>query len=279
VTTDFDEVGFARVVGALRPYLDDLVFVGGWAHRLFRLHRLAQPQPFRPLMTMDADIAAPASLRPRSASIRQLLLEAKFKEEFSGDQKPPRTAYRLGEGSGEVYVQFLTPLRGGELRRDGSPDATVTIQGVTAEKLRHLELLLVHPWTVELTASRGYPLGPLAVPVKICNPVSYLAQKLRTLSKRSPDKRGKDVLYIHDTILLFGGALDDLRLIWTEQLLAELATRARRQVVQAPERLFSGVTDAAREAASIARATGGRAIEVEELAAVCRRGLSEIFVA
>jgi hypothetical protein len=247
VTTDFDEVGFARVVGALRPYLDDLVFVGGWAHRLFRLHRLAQPQPFRPLMTMDADIAAPASLRPRSASIRQL------------------------------YVQFLTPLRGGELRRDGSPDATVTIQGVTAEKLRHLELLLVHPWTVELTASRGYPLGPLAVPVKICNPVSYLAQKLRTLSKRSPDKRGKDVLYIHDTILLFGGALDDLRLIWTEQLLAELATRARRQVVQAPERLFSGVTDAARDAASIAQSTGARNIRVEDLVAVCRRGLSEIF--
>ncbi len=36
-----DRAAFAQVVMALRPYLGELVFVGGWAHRLHALHELA----------------------------------------------------------------------------------------------------------------------------------------------------------------------------------------------------------------------------------------------
>ena len=34
---------FARLVDALEPWLDQVVIIGGWAHRLYRLHPLAQP--------------------------------------------------------------------------------------------------------------------------------------------------------------------------------------------------------------------------------------------
>ena len=34
---------FARLVEALEPWLDRVVIIGGWAHRLYRLHPLAQP--------------------------------------------------------------------------------------------------------------------------------------------------------------------------------------------------------------------------------------------
>lgn len=278
MTADFDEESFAHVVAALAPYLDDVVFVGGWAFRLFRLHPLAQVPSFRPLMTKDADIAVPARLRRRSQTIRELLLNAKFKEELSGEFRPPRTEYHLADGSGGVYVQFLTPLFGGQYRRDGSPDATTVIAGITAEKLRHVDLLLTAPWTVELSESSNYPVGAKAVPIKICNPVSYLAQKLLSLPQRGPDTRGKDILYLHDTLLLFGGALEDLRAIWVDSVRPALADRARRGVVQASEALFSRITDDAREAADVARSSGARNINVETLVAVCRRGLSEVFI-
>jgi hypothetical protein len=33
---------FAKLVGALSPWQGDLVFIGGWAHRLYRHHYLAE---------------------------------------------------------------------------------------------------------------------------------------------------------------------------------------------------------------------------------------------
>jgi len=47
---------FSRLVLALRPYLDRLVIVGGWAHRLFALHELARPVNFAPLMKQSKDL-------------------------------------------------------------------------------------------------------------------------------------------------------------------------------------------------------------------------------
>src|SRR6266567_6055865 len=40
---------FARLVESLRPWLDQVVVVGGWAHRLYRLHPLAQQPRYEPL--------------------------------------------------------------------------------------------------------------------------------------------------------------------------------------------------------------------------------------
>jgi len=81
-----DRTAFARVVRALRPYLDELVFVGGWAHRLLALHELAGALDFQPLMTSDADIATEGRSRVQGSSMRDLLRQNGFTEELSGDE-------------------------------------------------------------------------------------------------------------------------------------------------------------------------------------------------
>jgi hypothetical protein len=275
MTADFDKGGFGRIILALAPYLDDVVFVGGWAQRLFRLHPLAASTAPAPLMTLDADIAVPMTLSNRGRTLRELLLGAHFVENLSGNESPPKTKYHL-DAAGSVSVEFITPLVGGGFRRDGTVDATAKILGVSAEKLRHVGLLLSCPWTVELTSADGYTVGEHPFPIKICNPASYLAQKVLALPSRRPSKRGKDVLYIHDTLLLFGAALDELRALWIAEIRPQLAKKALAQVLGASERFFGDVTDLSREAADVARGAG-RSMWAGELAAACRLGLSEIF--
>ena len=45
------------------------------------------------------------------------------------------------------YAEFLVPLQGSERKRDGKPDVTASKAGIIAQKLRHLDLLLVAPWS------------------------------------------------------------------------------------------------------------------------------------
>jgi hypothetical protein len=54
-----DNEAFARLAIALGPYLDQVVFIGGWLQALYLLHDLARPPGHAPLRTVDADIALP----------------------------------------------------------------------------------------------------------------------------------------------------------------------------------------------------------------------------
>src|SRR5258708_20643143 len=87
---------FARLIGALDPLLADLVIIGGWASRLYRLHPRALQLPYPPLITLDTDIALPARLPVKAPNIRESLLESGFQEELLGDHRPPVAHYRLG---------------------------------------------------------------------------------------------------------------------------------------------------------------------------------------
>lgn len=93
--------------------------MGGWAHRLFRLHPLAQTVPYEPLLTLDSDVAVPITLDVREEDLRWRLISVGFKEEFLGEDQPPATHYRLGDETGEFYAEFLTPLIGSEYDRQG----------------------------------------------------------------------------------------------------------------------------------------------------------------
>ncbi len=61
---------FARLVDALEPFLDVLVFVGGWAHRLHALHALARPPDFEPLATEDRRSGSASALGSQSDRAR-----------------------------------------------------------------------------------------------------------------------------------------------------------------------------------------------------------------
>src|SRR6267142_5395846 len=200
-----DLANFARLVEAIRPWLPHLVIVGGWAHRLHRFHPLATSQEYQPLRTRDVDLAF--SLKaPLEGDLRDALKQAGFEEELSGEDTPPVTHYYLGKEDAGFYAEFLTVKQGGGLKRDGKPDLTVSKAGITAQKLRHLDLLLDSPWLVRI----GTETIPVARPVDLVvpNPVSFIVQKLLIHNRRDVDKKAQDILYLHDTLELFGASLD-----------------------------------------------------------------------
>ena len=90
-----DLSSFARLVDALAPWLGQVVIIGGWAHRLYRIHPSAQPLDYDPLATIDTDVAMPAELPQQAESMRARLAASGFEEELLGDMRPPAVHYRL----------------------------------------------------------------------------------------------------------------------------------------------------------------------------------------
>lgn len=268
---DRDREAFAQLVRALDPWLGQLVFVGGWAHRLYRLHPLAQTVPYPPLMTRDADVVVPEGTPSAAENIEERLLAAGFREEFFGESRPPVTHYQLGGEYGEFYAEFLTPLVGSTRKRRGT-DETTRIAGVTAQRLRHVEVLMIEPWFVTLHEDSGFPLPSPAV-VRIPNAASYLVQKLLIHAKRKPSEKRKDILYIHDTLEVFGRSLAEVKRCWIDAVQPALEAKPRRAVKQATDAMFGELTDVIRNAA----ASSGRALAPRTLREVCRLGLSAIF--
>jgi hypothetical protein len=203
---DFD--AFRRLVIALEPWLSQVVIIGGWAHQLYRLHPYAQKLDYPPLTTLDTDIAVPTKLPIGEQDIRTRLLSQGFKEEFVGDVHPPVTHYHLGGGTSGFYAEFLTPLVGGEYDRNHKRKATIEVAGIASQQLRHIDLLLKHPWSID------FELEGFAAQIQIANPVSYLAQKILIHAKRSRGDRAKDILYLRDTLEVFGARLPELRELW-----------------------------------------------------------------
>jgi hypothetical protein len=164
-------------------------------------------------------------------------------------------------------------LEGSVYKRDGKRDATVPIAGVSSQKLRHIDLLLQAPWTVEIGLATGYPTAETRR-IQRPNPASYLVQKVLIHQKRDPADRAKDVLYIHDTIETFGGELPVIRQEWEVSVKPGLPAKALRQIEKAADTLFAGVDDTIRRAARIA---AGRNLSPESIREVCSYAWNQIF--
>jgi hypothetical protein len=111
-----------------------------------------------------------------------------------------------------------------------------------------MDLLLLCPWTVALGSTVGFPIEPRAG-VRIANPVSFIAQKLLIRESRDREKQAQDILYIHDTLELFGGELEALREEWHDRLLPELRRATARRVEALCRERFGEVDDVIRSAA------------------------------
>jgi hypothetical protein len=265
---DADRAGFGRLITALEPWLEQVVIVGGWAHRLYHLHPSAQALEFEPLMTFDADVALSGRVPRQQPTIRDLLVAAGFHEDFRGDDKPPATHYRLRDHASGFYAEFLTPLTGGELTREGKRKATAHVAGVNSQQLRFIDLLIEDPWQVSLEAGAFGLAGTKAV--QVANPAAFVAQKLLIHKKRDAADRAKDILYMHDTLQVFGSQLDQLHREWTERIRPRLSAKDAKVVSTAADWLFGEVTDTIRDAAEIA---GDREMSPYQVQEGCRYGL------
>ncbi len=272
-----EQDAFAKAAGALRPYLTELVVVGGWAHRLFRLHPRATAPSFRPLATDDVDVATPLDLGSARPPIDTLLKAAGFEPEVRGDESPPVARYVLGTAHEAFELEFIADLRGSETKRRGR-DATALLAGISAQKLRHVEVLLMNPWTVHLDASVGYAVPGGPVDLRIPNPTAYLFQKVVTLPRRVlGGKQGKDVLYVFDTLHLFASSFDVLGDCW-RTLSPTLTGKVQRQFAELRARLFAADADGVVAAAAIARGTGRPSPPTPTvIAATCRAGFDAVF--
>lgn len=268
-----DVEAMAALIDALRPWHARVVLVGGWAHRLHRLHPSAKVPSYQPVVTRDADVALDPRM-PLHGNIAEALVNAGFTKQLSGEHRPPVSHFQLGEDDAGFYAEFLSPLRGNGLKGDGTEDATGTAGGITTQKLKHLDVLLMAPWSLELVPSDELPISEPAR-VQVANPVSFIAQKLLIHRLRKPDKRSQDLLYIHDTLELFGAHLPAMNRIWQDQTGPSLLPGDHKEVLKLARALFSTVTDTIREASR--KTSADRTLQPEELRQRAEVGLGELF--
>jgi hypothetical protein len=100
---------FSSLVDTLRPWLGQMIFIGGWAHQLYRLRPEAASLSYPVLRTDDADLALDPRSFNKSQDVRARLLELGFSEDMSGDDRPPVTHYVLSKSGAGFYAEFLTP--------------------------------------------------------------------------------------------------------------------------------------------------------------------------
>lgn len=263
---------FSKFIEALEPWLGEIVLIGGWAHRLYRLDSRARKLEYPPLTTLDGDVAVPPTLKQEESTVRTRLIEAGFQEEYVGEDRPPATNYHYGKGGG-FYVEFLAPLVGGEYDRSGRRKATKEVSGVSSQLLRYIEVLMISPWKIELGEENGYPFKPKRT-IQIANPASFLAQRILIHRERNYKDRAKDLLYMHDTIEVFSEHLGELHEIFTKEIQPTLHARRTAELKGAANGLFAKVHDTIREAGLMAT---GRKLSPEALAESSRAGFTEIF--
>jgi len=262
---------FAKLAVALSPWRGQLVFIGGWAHRLHRLDPRANTPEHQPVFTRDTDLAF-ANREHIEGDMKAALLEHGFKEKLSGDFKPPTASYTLGDDSSGFYAEFLTPLIGSGIKRGGGSDATLAKAGISAQKIRHLDVLLVDPWTIALDPKAGFQL-PTAMDIRVANPLCFMVQKFLIIDDRTPEKQAQDLLYVYDTIEVFGGLLAEFQTSWKEIVAPSLGKQAAR-IREATTSTFAGVNDVIRAAARIPT---DRKLSPEDIQQTCQIAFEQIF--
>jgi hypothetical protein len=139
--------------------------------------------------------------------------------------------------------------------------------------LKHLELLLAASWKVQVGVESKVPIER-AVDLSVPNPVSFIVQKLLIHKHRDADKKAQDVLYIHDTLELFGASLDKLRTVWEGKVRPKMSPKTAKRALATASELFENVTDTIRNAARIPQ---DRNLQPENLRAATLYGLNEVF--
>jgi hypothetical protein len=179
---------FARLAQALAPYADDIVFVGGWVHRLY----LAEADEPGGVGTEDIDIALPRHL---PAATRPTLIELAERAGFTRDpiSSMPGVAQWLTyeNAKGEtVPIDFLT---------EGKPREPVEIEGqggLLAQGYPGQRLLLAHTRYLRL-GREFHPSVRRARTIRVPTLGAYIVQKGVSAGTRNhPLKRAKDIVYI-----------------------------------------------------------------------------------
>lgn len=166
-----------KVLDIIKPYLPDIVLVGGWVPIVYE--QCTSMLPTKMVRTSDVDFACLAPLHIKDDTMDRLLTGAGFRCELYGSEKVPFCRYVKEH---QLEIEFLTPLKG-----DGARSVTELQKDLTAEPLRYLDILLAHNREV-VVASHIVRVPWLS---------AFVYQKGLSFPNRKSDlKRDKDLYYI-----------------------------------------------------------------------------------
>jgi len=262
-----DQAAFVAAVRALRELGDSMVVVGGWSHRLHQFYPGVIPVE-SPLYTKDLDCAIARPPPKVSVGIDQSLKAANFAEHLKGSEEAFTEYYWNGSDS-NLTVEFLVVQKG----REGKTG--LDVGGVVAQRLRYLEIGFVHPWRFTPTQALGFPVNDgEELSLQIVNPAAFVMNKLVTMTRRTKsEKKGKDLLYVHDTLLMFANAGDALQTLWARTFQG-LSAATRKKVTASISAI--GTLKVEAELAARAAVSVGRPVTAERILAACGHGLAPI---
>lgn len=269
-----DQESFAKLVHALEPWRAHLIFVGGWCHRLHALHQHANKRNQEYLFTRDSDLLFSQDM-PSQVDIRSALTANGFVEQLQGNHRPPAAHYSLGAEDEGFYAEFLTPLIGSADKRDGTPDATATIAGVSAQKVRYLDILQPDPWVVTLGPQSDFPVAQ-PMDLLVASPLRFMVQKFLIKESRTPDKQAQDLLYVYETLQLFSNCFDLFNREWHERVAPSMHAGWARRIQTLWEQSFTSSDDLLVTASRMAPARTPP-ISAKQMSIVLKLGYNKIF--
>ena len=145
--------------------------------------------------------------------------------------------------------------------------------GISAQKIRYLEILLVDPWVITLDPLSGIPL-PSKMDIQVANPLCFMIQKFLIQKDRNMAKQAQDVLYIYDTIELFGALLDEFHDAWNKRISPELGEKLSNTVRTLSKSTFASINDVIRTAALIPK---DRKLSPEQIQRTCQIAFETIL--
>jgi hypothetical protein len=178
-----------RTLHTLKPYLEEIVIVGGWVPFLYRKYGNI-PARHPSVRTTDIDIAVPRKVPDKGRpTIDNLLSKAGYTTQnfglYGGAVK-----YELATPPTEI--EFITP----EIGKSGEPSIVVQ-SGLRAQALRYVQILLKNTRQIEIIDSiSSVNVSSL---IRVPSPAAFIFQKALTLPQRR-FKAAKDLYYIFDLL-------------------------------------------------------------------------------
>jgi hypothetical protein len=187
--SDSELLTLLRTLDTLKPYLEEIVIVGGWVPFLYRRYG-NMPARHPSVRTTDIDIAVPRNVPDKGRpTIDSLLANAGYTVQILGSSGAV-VKYELATPPTEI--EFITP----EIGKPGEPSVIVQ-SGLRAQALRYLQILLENTAQIQII----YSISDVNVnsSIRVPSPAAFIFQKALTLPQRRL-KRAKDLYYIFDLL-------------------------------------------------------------------------------
>jgi hypothetical protein len=196
--TSLYEPALRRILRELRPYLDEVVIIGGWVPYLYRRYGGIASWAAGLSLTAEVDVLVD---RPLSAGERPTVPEILRASGFHPDSGVGRGAVWLGDLAAGERVEFLVPHTG-TAHQQGMVVPIALQGGMGAISLPGLELLRRYRRTLRIPVATPGGDDELQVWVPLLG--AYVVNKACTFLRRQAHadgdnlKRAKDLLYLRD---------------------------------------------------------------------------------